>query len=105
MDINSSVEIKFVGQSRTIFNVVSYGQFLNVYKPKGWVLKDNSIVEEEPKKMTEEKQEEVVNLEEKPVEKIVEELKTTDETVIKNLNTAKKKTTTSNKFNDKIIKE
>lgn len=117
MDINESVEIKFVGKNNTIFNVVSYGQFERVYKPKGWVLKDDSILKESKTKKKEqpikeatqeEKKADVVEelkLEEQPVEKIVEELKTTDETEIKNINNAKKKADVDVEFNDKIMKE
>lgn len=101
MDINESVEIKFVGKNNTIFNVVSYGQFERVYKPKGWVLKDNSVLDQ----VKEEKKEEVVDIINQPVEKIVEELKTTDETEIKNINKAKKKADVDVEFNDKIMKE
>ena len=102
MDINESVEIKFVGKNNTIFNVVSYGQFEKVYKPKGWVLKDNSVLDQVKE---EEKKEEVVDIINQPVEKIVEELKTTDETEIKNINKAKKKADVDVEFNDKIMKE
>lgn len=89
MDINESVKIKFVGKNNTIHNVVSFGQFEKVYKPKGWIL--NEVQVEEPK--------------EKPVEKIIEELKTTNETEIKNITTAKKKASANVNFNDKIIKD
>ena len=95
MDLNESVEIKFVGKNNTILNVVSRGQFENVYKKKGWVLvneDEKPVVKEQP-------------LSEQPIEKIVEELKTTDEQEIKNLHTSKKKSTNVDKFNDKIIKE
>lgn len=102
MDINESVEIKFVGKNNTIFNVVSYGQFERVYKPKGWVLKDNSVLDQVKE---EKKEEEVVDIINQPVEKIVEELKTTDETEIKNINKAKKKADVDVEFNDKIMKE
>ena len=87
MDRNESVEIQFVGKTRSVFNVVSFEQFERIYKPKGWVLLNK--VEEQPKKE----------------QFIVEELKTTDEQEIKNINTMKKKSTSVNTFNDKIIKE
>ena len=92
MDLNESVEIKFVGKTNTIFNVVSLAQFNNVYKKHGWVLV-NETKEEKPK------------VEDKPVEEVVEELKTTNEQEIKNINTMKKKANSVNKFNDNIIKE
>lgn len=105
MDKNQSVEIKFVGKTRTIFNVVSYEQFKKLYEPKGWVLKDNSIVlEEKDFKVVDNSPFEEVKVEAKPVEKIVEELKTTNETEIKNI-ASMKKNSTEKKFNDKIIKE
>ena len=88
------------------FEKISYEQFKKVYEPKGWVLKDNSIVLEEEKdfKVVDNSPFEEVKVEDKPVEKIVEELKTTDETEIKNIASIKK-TSTEKKFNDKIIKE
>ena len=101
MDINESVEIKFVGKNTTIFNVVSFAQFEKVYKPKGWVLKDNSVLDQ----VKEEKKEEVVDIIKQPIEKVIEELKTTNENEIKNMNTAKKKANTNVDFNDKIMKE
>lgn len=87
MDKNLSVEIQYVGKKGTVYNVVSFEQFERVYKPKGWVLL-NKVAEELKKEKS-----------------IVEELKTTDETEIKNINTMKKKSTKVNTFNDKIIKE
>ena len=87
MDKNLSVEIQYVGKKGTVYNVVSFEQFERVYKPKGWVLL-NKVAEELKKEKS-----------------IVEELETTDETEIKNINTMKKKSTKDNTFNDKIIKE
>lgn len=95
MDKNTSVEIQFVGEKRTILNVVSYEQFERVYKPKGWVLL-NKIADET-------KKEEVIS--DKQVEEIVTNLNTTNEQEIKNINTMKKKVNSVNNFNDKIIKE
>ena len=77
MDKNREVEIQYVGKRGTVYNVVSFEQFERIYKPKGWVL----------------------------LNKVAEELKTTDEIEIKNINTMKKKSTKDNTFNDKIIKE
>lgn len=90
MDLNESVEIKFVGKTNTVFNVVSLGQFENIYKKKGWVLVKE--IKEEPK------------TEDKPTEEFVEELKTTNEQEIKNITTMKKKANSVNKFNDNILK-
>lgn len=87
MDRNREVEIQYVGKRGTVYNVVSFEQFERIYKPKGWVLL-NKVAEELKKE-----------------ESIAEELKTTDETEIKNINTMKKKSTKDNTFNDKIIKE
>lgn len=87
MDKNREVEIQYVGKRGTVYNVVSFEQFERIYKPKGWVLL-NKVAEELKKEKS-----------------IVEELKTTDEIEIKNINTMKKKSTKDNTFNDKIIKE
>ena len=108
MDKNQSVEIKFVGKKNTVFNVVSYEQFERVYKPKGWILKDSSALKESKQKNEKSKQEEPkeeIKLEDKSIEEIIEEIKTTDETEIKNIAEAKKKSTEGVEFNDKLIKE
>ena len=77
------LRIKKVGKENTVYNVVSREQFERVYKPAGWVL-DESVIE-----FTD--------------YKIVEEPKTTNETIIKNIEKAKK--VTNKKFDDKLIKE
>ena len=73
------LKIKKVGKENTVYNVVSREQFERVYKPAGWVLDEPAI------------------------EFTVEEQKTTDETIIKNIEKAKK--CTNKKFDDKLIKE
>ena len=73
------LKIKFVGKTNTIYNVVTKTQFEKLYKPKGWVLDEPAI--------------EITDF----------EVKTTDETTIKNIEKAKK--VTNKKFDDKIIKE
>lgn len=95
MDKNQSVEIKFVGKNRTIFNVVSYEQFEKVYKPAGWVLGNNEVIVDNSNKEIDSS---------KPEEVIVADLKTTDEQTIKKVESMKK-ASTEKKFNDKIIKE
>ena len=70
------LKIKKVGKEHTVYNVVSREQFERVYKPAGWVLDEPAIVEEP---------------------------KTTNETIIKNIEKAKK--VTNKKFDDKLIKE
>lgn len=95
MDKNQSVEIQFIGKKNTVFNVVSYDQFERIYKPKGWVLLNK--VAEEPKKEE--------SLVDKPTDEIVADLNIKNEQEIKNINATKKKSTTVDKFNDKIIKE
>lgn len=77
------LKIKKVGKENTVYNVVSREQFERVYKPAGWVLDEPAI--------------------EFTDYKIVEEPKTTDETIIKNIEKAKK--VTNKKFDDKLIKE
>lgn len=73
------VKIKKVGKENTVYNVVSEEQFERVYKPCGWVI------------------------DREPIEVTDFEVKTTDETIIKNLEKAKK--VTNKNFDDKLIKE
>ena len=76
MNPNESVEIKFVGQKRTITNIVSREQFEKIYKPKGWVLSKVVLEETEFK---------VVDNSQAETKELVEAIKTTDETTIRKM--------------------
>lgn len=82
---NESVNIKFVGKHNTVKNVVDKVTFEKIYKPKGWVIDTNNSTS--------------------PIEIKDFQVKTTDETVIKNIEQKKKIEKTNNNFDDKIIKE
>jgi hypothetical protein len=75
-----SLHIIKVGKNNTVRNVIDEDSFKRFYEPNGWVI-DTSF----------------------PMEVTDYEIKTTDETMIKNLESAKKKGV-EKQFDDKIIK-
>ena len=75
-----SLHIIKVGKNNSVRNVIDEDAFIKFYKPAGWVI-DTSF----------------------PNEVVDNEIKTTDETTIKNLEAFKKKGV-EKQFDDKIIK-